>query len=139
MGFVGAIVIGFTLVAFFLLDFERLAIHWWALFFLLLSELVFFGGLISIPSMRGERNKVFLRAGLGTALFLYFAATAITVISFTWFFSINLNHFILIQLAIVAFFGVVSVLMLSFSRRIAAVDQKSRDAVSETEAKRGGF
>jgi len=139
VGIIGAIVTIFTIAAFFLLGFERLAIHWWALTFLLLSEIIFFGGIMGLSLLKGDHNKVFLRTGISTALFLYLIATVIGVILFVGIVRLNLNYFILIHLAIVSLFGIAAVLILAASRRIAASDEKSYDAVGETKAKRGGF
>ena len=139
MGIVGAIVCIFTLAAFFLISFERQTIHLWALVFILLSEFVFFGAMVGIPFLKGKHSTVFLRTGLGTALFLYFMITVVCAIIFAWLVGVSVNHFVLINCAIIALFGIISVLIMAFSRRNAVVDERSRAAVEETTAKRGGF
>lgn len=139
IGIIGVIVALFTIATFTLLDFEWLRLHSWALGFVLLSQLVFFGGLLGMPLVEKSHNKVFFRAGLSTALFLYFFSTAIAVIVFAWFFPVNLNLFILIHIGIIAFFSVISILVQTFSQKLTAVDEKSHAAVNETKAKRGGF
>ena len=136
-GLVGAIVVALTLAAFFLLDFERTTIHWWALAFLLLSEVLLFSGLIAVRFAGGDYGKLFLRAGLSTTLVLYFAFTLVSVL-FVGLFQ-NLNRFILLQLAIVALFAIITVAVLAFSRKIPMQEEASLDSVDVTAPKRGGF
>ena len=139
IGIIGAIVMLFTVALYALLNFEWLVLHTWSLVFTLLAQIVFFGGLIAISFFEQSHNKVFLRSGLTSALFLYLMATISATNVFTWIFSISVNIFVLINLGIIAFFAVVFVAVLAFSKRLAAVDAKSHDAVHETKAKRGGF
>ena len=139
IGIVGAVVIAFTIALFALLDFYWLALHTWALTFLLAAEIVFFGGLIAISFFQQSHNKVFFRSGLTSALFLYLIATILVANVFTWIFPLAINIFVLINLGIIALFAVILIAVLAASKRLAAVDAKSHDAVHETKAKRGGF
>ena len=61
IGVIGLIIIACSISAFFLLDVERTAINLWALVFLLLSEFVFFGGLIRLQFVNVKHNKAFLK------------------------------------------------------------------------------
>ena len=139
IGIVGAIVIAFTVALFALLDFYWLALHTWALAFLLVAEIVFFGGMIAMSFAERGHNRVFFRSGLSSALFLYLITTIFAVILFAWIFPLQVNVFVLIHLGLIALFAVITVLVLAFSKRLAVVDAKSHDAVHETKAKRGGF
>jgi len=138
IGIVGGIVIGFTFAVFFLLNFERYAVHWVALGFLLLSQVVLFGGLIGIRSAGENFSKLFLRAGIGTTLFIYAGITLISVL-FAGLLRDNVNIFIIIQLAIVSIFLIVSVIMLLVARRVEITNEKDASNVGVTEPKRGGF
>lgn len=139
IGIVGGIVVLFTIALFALLDFYWLALHTWALVFNLLAQFAFFGGLIAISFVEHKHNQVFLRSGMTATLFLYLMATIIVSLLFASFFPIGVNHFVLIHLGIIAFFAAASLLILGFSKRVVAVDQKSHEAVGETKGKRGGF
>ena len=137
IGIVGVIVVVFTLATFFLLNFERTTVQWVALAFLLLSEFVLFSGLIGIRSLGSNFSKVFVSAGIGTTLFLYFFATLISVFFANTF--DRLNSFIWMQLVIIGIFAIIAVAILAFSRRIAINDEESLNKVGETQPKRGGF
>jgi len=126
IGIIGAIIVVFTLSAFFLLSFERIALYLWALTFLLIAEIILCTGLIAIRSLDANHNRVFIRSGITSSLFLYFAATLIIVL-FVRQFENKLHTFILFQLGIIAFFAIIILLLLIFSRRIANQDCKTID------------
>jgi Na+/proline symporter len=137
-GVIGIIVIAFSLAAFFLLDIETSAVNVWALTFLLLSECVLFGGLMGLQFLRARHSNVFLRTGTATALFLYFAATVISVF-FAGLFKEKLNTFILIELTIIALFAIVAISVFAFSRMIEHRSEEDTLKVGSNEPKRGGF
>ena len=138
IGSIGVIIIAFTLAVFFLREIERIPVNNWALAFLLLSEAVLFGGLIGLRLIGTRHNKAFLRAGVASSLSLYFAATLISTL-FAGMFRENLNTFILIQLAIVAMFAIVTIAVFASSRGIERHNQEDIHKVGTKEAKRGGF
>ncbi|MCL2365821.1 MAG: hypothetical protein FWC75_02110 [Oscillospiraceae bacterium] len=135
---IGIIMVALTLVAFFLLDIERIAVHIWALAFLLLSEVVLFGGLIGLRFAGASHSSVFLRAGVSTSLVLYFVATLISAL-FAGFFRDRINSFILIELAIIAFFAIITISILAWSRSIARRNEADMAKIGTNEPKRGGF
>ena len=138
IGIIGLIVIVFSLAAFFLLDIEKISVHIWALTFLLLSEIVLFGGLIGLRFTGGNSSIVFLRSGISTALLLYFAATLVSVF-FSGMFKEKLNTFILIELAIIVLFSIIIISILAWSRGIARRNEADMAKVGTNEPKRGGF
>jgi len=138
LGIIGLIVIVFTITAFFLLDIERTTVTYWALAFLLLSEATLFGGLIALRSTGAGHNKLFLRVGVSTALTLYFVATFISVL-FANLFAERINTFILIQLAIIALFAIITISIIAWSRSSAHQNERDYKKVGSKEPKRGGF
>ena len=138
IGVCGLIVIAFSLAVFFLRDIERISTNIWALTFLLLSELVFFGGLIGLRFTGAKYNKTFAKAGITTALVLYFIATLISAFC-AGAFRENLNTFILIELAIVAVFMIITIAIFAYSRGIAGRNEADIAKVAANEPKRGGF
>ena len=135
---VGLIVVGITVAGFLLLDFEATAVNTWALVFLLFSEVVLFGGLIAIRLKSAGHAPVFMKAGVSTALFIYFFTTV--VITFlSRFFRANVNAYVFLQLATAAFFAIIVVSILAFSRSINRRNELDSEKVNSTEAKRGGF
>jgi len=135
---VGVIFIGLTLAVFFLLEIEQIAISFWALGFLLLSEVVFIGGLIILRVSDSPSNGVFLKAGVTSSLILYFIATLITVL-ISGIFTERVNTFILIQIGIISFFLVAIIMLALFSKNIANRNAIDAEKVGSKEVKRGGF
>ena len=138
LGLIGAITLAFSLVAFFLLNIERIAVNIWALAFLLLSECVLFCGLIGLRFHNAQHSMTFLKAGIISSLSLYFGVTVICVL-FARFFKESLNIFILIELAIIALFAIIIVAILSFSRGIAWRNEEDAAKAGANKSKRGGF
>lgn len=138
LAIVGFIIIVFSLAAFFLLDIEKIKLFGWALTFLLLSECVLFGGLIGLRFLGEKHSGVFLKAGTTSALLLYFIATLISVLC-AGFFRERFNTFILMELAIIALFAIVTVSLLVFSRSIKRSNEEDAQKVGTKEPKRGGF
>jgi len=138
VGIIGLIVIAFTVTAFFLLEIERVPVNWFAFAFLLLSEVAFFGGLIGLRLAGAKHSRVFLRAGVSTALSMYFGATLVSVL-FAGMFSERLYTFILIQIAIVVLFSIITIAIIAWSRSIARQNEADMAKVGTNEPKRGGF
>jgi hypothetical protein len=132
----GAIVMLFTLSAFFLLNFEKTAIHWWALAFLLHAELQFFGGIIFSRSLGEKYSKPFVTFGICSSVFLFLILTLICALLVNLF---SLSAFILVQIGIISFNAIIVILVLTFSRKIARTNEKDIEKVNVTEPKRGGF
>ena len=138
IGVIGVIVLIFSLVVFFLLKIERIAVNVWALAFLLISEFTLFGGLIGLRLTNANHNRVFLKAGITSALSLYFIATLVSII-IAGVFSERVNTFILIELAIIALFAIITIALNACSRGIERRSEEDIKKVGTTEAKRGGF
>jgi len=138
IGAIGIVKIIFTITAFFLLDIEYTATNIWALLFLLQSEAILFAGLIYLRFTDERYNGIFLKAGLTTSLGLYFIATLLCSI-FAGAFRDNLNWFILIQIAIISLFVIVTIALFAFSRSINRRNAIDIAKVGTNEPKRGGF
>ena len=138
VGIVGLIVVALTVAGFFLLNFERTAVNTWALVFLLTSEVALFGGLIAVRLKSEGHAPVFMKAGVSTSLFIYFFTTV--VITFTArFFRANVNAYVFLHLATVAFFAIIIISLLAFSRVVNRRNAIDSEKVHTTQAKRGGF
>jgi len=137
-GIIGGIVIVFTVALFLLLNFERATVHWAAFGFLLLSEIILFGGLIGVRFAGDSFGKLFIRAGLSSTLFLYFVFTLISFV-IAGLFEENLNLFIMLQITIVSLFVIIAIATLAIARRVAITNEKDAEKVNVTEPKRGKF
>ena len=138
IGIIGIIVVAFSLAVFFLLGIEKTAVNVWALTFLLLSEIVLFGGLIGLRFTGANHSKVFLKSGVTVTLLLYFVATLISAL-FAGAFKENLNTFILIELAIIVLFAITIISIFACSRGIACRNETDMAKIGINEPKRGGF
>ena len=134
----GLIVIAATLTAFFLLNIEHIPINIWALAFLLLAEIVLFSGLTVLRIAKTEQAGVFVNAGIATALFLYFILTLISALS-AGAFKDKLNNFILIELAIIAIFSIITISVLAYSGVIKRRMEEDIKKTGTIEPRRGGF
>ena len=135
---IGIIVAALSLAVFFLLEIEMIAVNVWALAFLLISELSLFGGLIGLRLAGAGNSRVFLRAGVTSALSLYFIATLVSIL-FAGAFSERVNTFILIELAIIALFAIIIIAMVATSHAIERRNEEDMKKVGTIEARRGGF
>jgi len=133
---IGVIIIALTVAAFFLLDIERTTLNYWAFAFLVLSEVVLFGGLLMLRFSNAYYSSLFLKSGIASALFLYFFTTLISMVLARW---LGVNGFVLVQLGIVALFAVILIIIVVFSQKIEHQTHRDLDKVGSTEPKRGGF
>lgn len=137
-GAIGIIVITLSLATFFLMEIDRGAVSLWAIIFLLLSEVILFGGLIGLRLTGAKHGKVFLQAGIISTLLLYFIATLIVTL-FAGAFRTRLNIFVLIEISIISVSAIITALMLAFAHRIEHNNEKDFKKIGTAEAKRGGF
>ena len=135
---IGIIMLSFTLAVFFLREVERTPLNLWALTFLLISEVVFCAGLISLWASEQRAGAVFRKAGVTTALSLYFLCTFISVL-FSRSFGDKLNSFILLQLAFISVFAIITIAVLAYSNAIGRRDAEDFEKVGTNGPKRGGF
>ena len=138
IGVIGIIVICFSMAVFFLLDFERVTVHWWALVFLLLSEFALFSGLISLRYSKAVYSGFFQKTGISTSLTLYFVVTLVCTL-LAGSFRENLNVYLLIHLAIIALFAVVIIMLSVFSSKLEQQGKEDIKKIGVNEPKRGGF
>lgn len=135
---IGIIIVAFTLSAFFLLGIERIPVNIWALVFLLLSEFALFGGLIGLQIVGRSNDSLLLRVGVTMSLSLYFLSSLVAAYLAPLFRN-SLNIFILIELAIIAFFAIVIGLFIAWSSRIKIRDNEDIKKISTNTQKRGNF
>jgi len=135
---IGAIVIIFTISAFFLLSIELIALNIWALCFLLLSEVVTFGGFIYLKAAHERFSSSFLKITFTVSLFLYLSISLASSIIATSF-ADNLNWFILIQLAFISLFAIVTISLFAFNNSINRRNAEDAAKVGVKEPKRGGI
>jgi len=135
---IGVIVIAFTLAVYFLLGIEMSGTNGYALAFLLLAELILFGGLIGVQFSGQNHSKVFLVSGFTGALLLYFFVTLILTFLAGWL-KESEKLFILLELGALVLFAITAISLFSVSRGIAQRNEEDAAKIGSTEAKRGGF
>ena len=133
---IGAITVALTVAVFFLtgIDMES-ALNTLGLAFLLLSELILFGGLYAVL---GQEPSVLQRAGVISSLIIYFTATLISVLALCSI-AVGRNTLIIVQLTIIAFFAIIIICVFTASRSIARREEIDMKKVGDNTPKRGGF
>ena len=138
MGIITIIAFVLIIVAFFLLDIERISLNYWALAFLLLAQVAVFGLMVFARFSNVQYSGAFLKIGVASASFLYFLATIIGVF-LVRFFTDNLNRFVLMHLVIIALFAIVVIFIFAYAGSIDRRGAEDIKKVGSKEAKRGGF
>ncbi|MDC3411867.1 hypothetical protein NC797_02900 [Aquibacillus sp. 3ASR75-11] len=120
IGIIGLIVIVTTLTIFFLLGIQKTTITWWALSFILISEIALFIGLEIINSFK---KNIFISSGISVTLIIN-----LLIITAICFFSSafnRLNSFIITEIIILAISTIIVLSFLLFSGRIDSNEQKT--------------
>jgi len=134
----GVIVVALTIAAFFLLEIERTSVFIWAICALILSEIVFFAGIIMIRNIGSNHNAVFAKSGATVSLSIYFISTLVLTL-LSGLFRNNVNIFILLNLALVAACAIAVIGIMAVSKATQRRNEADVSKVGEQEGKRGGF
>ncbi len=130
-----------AVAGFFLLDIEKITIHFWAFGSLLFSLVVSLLTVVTLVAPTRNKDGVFYTAGLSSAVWIYEIAIIISVL-FTKSFTDKLNSFILLQISIHALFFIIAVIIITVSGRIHDNNAKTCENLQNGEynkPKRGGF
>lgn len=130
-----------VIAGFFLLDIEKAALTFWAFGSLLFSLIVSLLIMVMLVAPRENRTGLFFKAGLGSAVWLYEIAVAVSVL-FTRAFVDRLNSFIFIQIGINALFFIIVIVLISVSEHVLKSNEKTYKNLQNGEynkPKKGGF
>ena len=126
---------------FFLLGFKKTSINYWAFGSLLFSTIMAMIVTLSLVSSNQNKQVIFYRAGLGSAIGIYLLVVFISAFSSSLF-KDNINVFIFIQIAIHAIFLVANIFMITVSSHIYHSNEITAKKLQDGEyntPKRGGF
>ena len=123
ISFVGLIVVATTIAVYLLSDFTKTPSGIVSLSFVLLAELILCGFIIGIGFMNKVPNRLFLRAGIISALSLYFVATVILFLISRLFVS-NINTLWIFEIILLAMIMVIVIIIILFSSRVNSGNQK---------------
>ncbi len=135
------IAIATVVLGFFLLGVEQIAIHFWALAFLLLSLLISAASLISVAQKKSPEDTMLFKSGIGVVTCLYQVAVIVSII-FVGAFNEAINKFIFTEILITAAYAIVFLAVSFFANRnhVAKVDsQEYQDNNQNNTPKRGGY
>ena len=119
---IGAVLLLIVAAAFIIfVDMGGILLRWLALFFLVFSGMASTLGFYMLSTVGSGHNKVFLRSGVGGALFLYLAVTLVLSFASRIFIN-NLTLYIMLNAGIIVAAAVVIIIVHTFSRRIAHSD-----------------
>ncbi|NFG62001.1 hypothetical protein [Clostridium sp. CMCC3677] len=95
---IGILIEILTVFLFFMLTKDRTSIVWLCLIFMILSELILFGGYILIEYIAQKSSQIIIRAGVGTTLFGYWIISFVTSLVFINLEKDFIKYFISLQL-----------------------------------------
>lgn len=121
---IGVIIIAVTLAVFFAghTNQQKEAVDWLVLTFTLIAEAALFSGIIITSMCKHATNKVLIRSGIISTLFIYWVITTIISIITRNIFVDNVGGFVTIQVIICA---VTAIIVISLS--VAAANIKAKD------------
>lgn len=129
-GIIGTIVGAVTLIVFFILTQQREPIDLVGLLFMLVAELVLFGGTIYVQRAAGRSGGTFTRAGAYSALAIYSVVAFVLCPVFILYFRESVKHFFVMQLVWLALLTIALILVMSAGRGAAARNRDLEHAVS---------
>lgn len=125
-----------------MLSIEQIAIHFWALVFLIISLLISMGLFVGInQSASAGKDKVFYSAGTGATVWIYQIAVIISV-ALVGLFNEKVARFVFTEIVIIAIFAIVMLAINFFARRTQELNAKIFERKNNGECKvpkRGGF
>jgi hypothetical protein len=139
IGFAIAIVV--VVAGFFLIGIEQIAIHIWALAFLILSLLVSMGTFVMVIQRRCVKDTVVYSAGASAAVWLYQVAVIVSVF-LVGVFNGKVGRFVFAEIAIIAAFVIISLVINLSARHVHSSNMKTSERKENGEynkPKRGGF
>lgn len=128
--FMGLIVIVMTLLIFFL-GFSKqtkIFIDYISLIFVIFSEVILFGGMSLVLYSRVRVNKLIMRAGVISTLFLYLIFTILTSVFFKLIFSDNVSTFVIIQLMAIAIVAIIIISLVIFASQVERSNGRAMDS-----------
>lgn len=111
---IGIILLVISLAVFILVNDSKAAIDWIGLLFILLAEVIFIGGVITINE-KVKRQKVFITAGVLSTLSIYLVLTILVSNLFWFVFRGQANLLIALQMILVAFTAIICILIKIFA------------------------
>ena len=134
MGLAGLIVIAVTLVLFFLPGGGRETVDWVCLTFLLLAELILFGGGVLADRAANARGGTFFRAGAFSALLICcLVSAAVSLASILWV-RPPAAGLVGVQLVVFAVGTVLLIVLSVFGRRVEAAETAEEQALNALRA-----
>lgn len=127
---IGAIIMTVTLIVFFIGfgNDSKSAIDWFALAFILFSEIALFTCIIITSRVKSSTNQVIVGVGVISTLFIYWLAATIVSILGKGIFKTNLGGFVTTQILLMSAAAIASILLYMLSTRVKANDEKTAAA-----------
>lgn len=127
---IGGIVILLTLVIFFFgnTKVEKESIDLAALWLVLFSELVLFGGIVALNLYEGYKDKVFIKSGIISTLFLYWAVVTAFSLLARRSYANNISGFVTVHLVVFGIAVIISILIAASYKTISERNEKEINA-----------
>jgi len=133
------IAVGVTLMVFFSAVKERETIHYVALMFMVLAEVITAGGIILIGNYHRKTSAALLVAGGFSALIIYIIVSLVVSIVFLAGISTSITLLANIQVILIAIVAVTVILLTMANKHAKKQDAKVAEARDSHTPKRGGI
>lgn len=124
----GILVILVTILLFFITTQERTTITWLGFCFLIIAEIVFFGGMIFIEKSAKELSQIIVRSGLGSTITIYAIASIIVSLVYMNFFRDSIISFCVIQILLLAISMILGIVFYTSGKSTRSNDAMINDA-----------
>ena len=130
IGIIGTVVILITLIMFFTLKEQFVTIEWLALMFILMAEIIFFGGLILTENIAKDYEGLFLRSGVYSALTIFSIASLVISLIFMFAFTDSTKTLNVLQHLLWAIATIIVTLIITLGSSILQRNSKTEEAIN---------
>ena len=131
---IGSLTFLFSIFLYFMIPIERVTIIWFGMIFILLAEIIFFGGLILIEYISKSVSQVFIRSFGGAAVIVIPIISVAVSMIFMITKSESFNMFIIIQVSLIVILSIIAVIAYYVSLGIKKESDNVLKSVSELNA-----
>lgn len=127
----GILVMALTVFLFFMITHERIIITWLGFTFILLAEIILFGGLLLIEIYAPKASQIVWRVGGVISVAAYSVISIIISLIYMGMSFTHYNSFIILQAILFVIAAIAVLVFLSVGKSISEKDDKVSEAMSE--------
>jgi len=131
---IGSLTFLLSIFLYFMIPIERITIVWLGMIFILLAEMIFFGGLALIEYLSRSVSQVFIRSFGGAAVVIIPIISVAVSMIFMLTKSESINMFIIMQVSLIVILSIIAVIAYYVSLGIKKESDNVLKSVSELSA-----